>query len=138
VSSRWIKLALHPEHPKVFRMAKVLGQTREVCFAMSVRWFRAVDADKDLMKRLTDGEVINALAVAKDGVDFASACADPLIAWLVKEGESGYSITNPDEWFIKDADNAERARKYRERVKNARSSRDDRALQTSSSGGAPC
>jgi hypothetical protein len=41
--SRWIKLTIHPEHPKVLAIARAVGVSREIAFSMIVRWFRWVD-----------------------------------------------------------------------------------------------
>lgn len=41
----WIKLIIHPEHPKVLRLAELLRLHPDEVFAKAVRWFRYVDAN---------------------------------------------------------------------------------------------
>ena len=41
----WIKLIIHPEHPKVLRLAEILRLHPDEVFAKAVRWFRYVDAN---------------------------------------------------------------------------------------------
>jgi hypothetical protein len=84
----WIKLVIHPEHPKVARIARLTGDDPDVVFAKAVRWFRWVDqhcadAETEMTASGFHGVLRCPDDAAGDGLlTYAEAFSDAKVDWI--------------------------------------------------------
>lgn len=122
----FIKLKIHPKHPKVLRMAALTRCSRQAVFCAAVQWFRWVDENcaGDPSTGI-DAAAVDDICdeVRKPRIPMSQAMQDPDVNWITIEGgivqvvdiEANFANTAK-----RRAQDSERKRRQRERDRAAK------------------
>ncbi len=103
----WIKLVVHPEHPKVLRVSRLTRQPLEVVFAALVRWFRYVDFNCAHAATGLTEERFNGIAMwhpkRARGATLVQAMMDPEVEWIELDADGMLVIRELEAHFCKSA-----------------------------------
>lgn len=104
-SSTFIPLAIHPDDPKVLRLASLSRLTPDEAVGRAVRWFRWIDQHCTTARTLITAKDVNRIVqLDSDGSgNFAEAMADPDVAWITVDKKGLVNICDYDAWLSNSA-----------------------------------